>query len=63
MWWHTITHGKRSEGGGGGIEWVISKAGDTLSSRHVSSRDVTSAVGIFNIECVHQQKFKRRAGV
>jgi hypothetical protein len=26
------------------------KAGDTLSSRHVSSRDVTSAVGIFNIE-------------
>jgi hypothetical protein len=27
-----------------------SKAGDTLSSRHVSSRDVTSAFGIFNIE-------------
>jgi hypothetical protein len=27
-----------------------SKAGDTLSSRHVSSCDVTSAVGIFNIE-------------
>jgi hypothetical protein len=27
-----------------------SKTGDTLSSRHVSSRDVTSAVGIFNIE-------------
>jgi hypothetical protein len=27
-----------------------SKAEDTLSSRHVSSRDVTSAVGIFNIE-------------
>jgi hypothetical protein len=26
------------------------KAGDTLSLRHVSSRDVTSAVGIFNIE-------------
>jgi hypothetical protein len=26
------------------------KAGDTLSSRHVSSRDVTSAVGIFKIE-------------
>jgi hypothetical protein len=26
------------------------KAGDTLSSRHVSSCDVTSAVGIFNIE-------------
>jgi hypothetical protein len=26
------------------------KAGDTLSSRHVSSRDVTSAVWIFNIE-------------
>jgi hypothetical protein len=25
-------------------------AGDTLSSRHVSSRDVTSEVGIFNIE-------------
>jgi hypothetical protein len=25
-------------------------AGDTLSSRHVSSRDVTSRVGIFNIE-------------
>jgi hypothetical protein len=29
---------------------VISKAGDTLSSRHVSSRDVTCAVRIFNIE-------------
>jgi hypothetical protein len=28
----------------------LSKAGDILSSRHVSSRDVTSAVGIFNIE-------------
>jgi hypothetical protein len=27
-----------------------SKAGDTLSSRHVSSCDVTSAVGILNIE-------------
>jgi hypothetical protein len=27
-----------------------SKAGDTLSSCHVSSRDVTSAAGIFNIE-------------
>jgi hypothetical protein len=26
------------------------KAGDTLSSRHVSSCDVTSAVGIFHIE-------------
>jgi hypothetical protein len=26
------------------------KAGDTLSSRHVTSRDVTRAVGIFNIE-------------
>jgi hypothetical protein len=26
------------------------KAGDILSSRHVSSRDVTCAVGIFNIE-------------
>jgi hypothetical protein len=26
------------------------KAGNTLSSRHVGSRDVTSAVGIFNIE-------------
>jgi hypothetical protein len=26
------------------------KAGETLSSRYVSSRDVTSAVGIFNIE-------------
>jgi hypothetical protein len=26
------------------------KAGDTPSSRHVSSRDVTSAVGLFNIE-------------
>jgi hypothetical protein len=27
-----------------------SKAGDTLSSRHVCSLDVTSEVGIFNIE-------------
>jgi hypothetical protein len=38
------------------INWLLycycinSKAGDTLSSLHVSSRDVTSAVGIFNIE-------------
>jgi hypothetical protein len=30
-----------------------SKAGDTLSARHVRSRDVTSAVGIFNIEFAH----------
>jgi hypothetical protein len=29
---------------------VVTKAGDTLSSRHVSARDVTSAVEIFNIE-------------
>jgi hypothetical protein len=29
---------------------VTSYARDTLSSRHMSSRDVTSAVGIFNIE-------------
>jgi hypothetical protein len=27
-----------------------SKAGDTLSSRHVNSRDITSVVGTFNIE-------------
>jgi hypothetical protein len=36
--------------------WVIqsslkgTKAGDTLASRHVSSCDITSEVGIFNIE-------------
>jgi hypothetical protein len=29
---------------------ALTKAGDTLSSRHVSSCDVTIAVGIFNIE-------------
>jgi hypothetical protein len=29
---------------------MFPKAEDTLSSRHVSSRDVTSAVGIFNIK-------------
>jgi hypothetical protein len=33
------------------------KAGDTLSSRHVSSR--TSRL----TKCVRQQKFKRRAGM
>jgi hypothetical protein len=31
-------------------EGVENEAGDTLSSRHVSSRDVMNAVGIFNIE-------------
>jgi hypothetical protein len=34
----------------GVVRLCDSKAGDTLSSRHVSPRDVTSAVGIFNTE-------------
>jgi hypothetical protein len=32
------------------VSLCVGKAGDTLSSRHMSSRDVTSAVGIFYTE-------------